>query len=230
MRAGRRFHAKAVTKPKPPYWDCADVTIFDGNAEIGSYERQIGIFGEETFEPFEIDGEWYALYSRDYTCTRIMSLPDCRDLGGEKPHGQGFCPVELYVPRFRSIFSISKNGEKSEGRVFEKNGETYDQDVTDVFGNPITAGPWRYLTVGSIAGCQWGDDATWKLEVFDLSRANEGVLTRSARFGYLELSKDVPLATAVRLYFAPDASLRATIRQQQEWDVASGALLDPFDL
>src|SRR5262245_23743609 len=216
-------------KPNRPGWDYSVVTIFDGVLEVGSYERNIGRFGAETFAPFEIDGAWYALYSRDYTCTRIMSLPDCRDLGGEEPRAHGFCPVELYVPRYKSVITIDKNGRPSESWKFEEKGEKYGCDDTDSFGNSITVGAWKSLDIGFVAGCLWGDDSSWKLEVFDLSRAKEGILERSARFGHLQLADGFPLTKAVRLYRYPPAPLRANILQQQEWDVSSGALIDPYE-
>jgi hypothetical protein len=229
MRAGRKYHAKAAAKPNKPDWDYSVVTIFDGSSEIGSYERNIGYFGEQTFEPFEIDGAWYALYSRDYTCTRIMSLPDCRDLGGEERHAQGFCPVELYVPRYRSVLMINKNGQRSESWKFEDEGEKYDRDTTDPWGNPLTVGPWQSLAIGFVAGCVWGDDSSWKLEVFDLARAKDGILARSPRFGHLQLADGFPLTKAVRLHRYPPEPLRANILQQQEWDVTSGEPIDPYE-
>jgi hypothetical protein len=229
MRAGRKYHAKATVKPNKEGWDYSVVTIFDGAAEIGSYERNFPRFGEETFEPFEIDGAWYALYSCYYTCTRVMSLPACRDLGGEEPCAHGFCPVELYVPRYKSVVTINKNGEQSESWKFEDEGEKYDGDKTDSFGNPITVGSWQSLGIGFVAGCLWGDDSSWKLEVFDLSRAAEGILSRSARFGHLQLADKFSLAKAVRLHRYPPTSLRANILQQQEWDVTSGAPIDPYE-
>jgi len=58
MRAGQKYHAKATIKPNKAGWDYSVVTIFDGAAEIGSYERNFPSFGEQTFEPFEIDGAW----------------------------------------------------------------------------------------------------------------------------------------------------------------------------
>ena len=229
MRAGQKYHAKATIKANKAGWDYSIVTIFDGAAEIGSYERNFPSFGEQTFEPFEIDGAWYALYSRHYTCTRVMSLPGCRDLGGEEPHAHGFCPVELYVPRYKSVVRINENGEPSESWKFEDEGEKYDCDKTDSFGNSVTVGSWQSLGIGFVAGCLWGDDSTWKLEVFDLSRAAQGILSRSARFGHLQLANKFPLAKAVRLHRYPPASLRADILQRQEWDVTSGALIDPYE-
>src|SRR5262245_9013923 len=107
----RRFRVETGIKPNPghpqspaiEYGPSTLVTIFDGERPIGRYERNYPNFAAETFEPFEWAGAWYALYSKDYTCTRIMSLPDCRDIGGEEPHGYGFCPAELFVPRYRVV-------------------------------------------------------------------------------------------------------------------------------
>src|SRR5712671_4306830 len=232
MRAGidaRRFRVKASPKPASGKgWASSAITIFDGAAEIGAYDRNYPSFGEETFEPFEQDGAWYALYSRDYTATRIMSLPDCRDLGGEAPGPNGFCPVEFYVPRYKLTVRINKNGQESERWVFEAEAEKYTGDIIDSFDKPVTVGPWQSLNIGFVAGCLWGDDSSWKLEVIDLSRVSEGFLSRTARFGHLQLARKKALVEAVRLYRNPPAPLRATILQQQDWDVATGNLIDPY--
>ena len=83
-------------------WSSNTVTIHsvvDGvKTAIGSYERNYPSYVAATFFPFRLAGKDYALYSRDYTATRVMSLPDCKDLGGEEPDGIGFCPTEFYVP------------------------------------------------------------------------------------------------------------------------------------
>jgi hypothetical protein len=88
----RRFRAKAtpIPSPKPGVMNSSLVAILDGDIEIGSYERNYPSFAETTFEPFELRGEWYALYSPNYTSTRLMKLPECRDIGGEEPHSHGF--------------------------------------------------------------------------------------------------------------------------------------------
>jgi hypothetical protein len=89
MKAGlgaRRFRDEAVVEPhRAGVWGSSVVKIFDGDTHVGEYRRNHPGWAKETFEPFEINGAWYALYSRDYTSTRVMSLPDCSDLGGEKP-------------------------------------------------------------------------------------------------------------------------------------------------
>ncbi len=89
----------------PGTWNSNTVEIFKlgerGWNKIGEYTRNYpALYG--TFLPFEQDGKHYALYSRDYTATRVMSLPDCKDICGEEPEtadsDPGFCPTGYYVP------------------------------------------------------------------------------------------------------------------------------------
>jgi hypothetical protein len=226
----RRFHAKAtvIPSPNPETWAHSIVRIFDRDVEIGGYERNHPSFAEETFEAFEADGTWYALYARDYTSTRLMTLPDCQDIGGEEPNEAGFCPVEFFVPRYRKVvMKVHATGYEMEHWWFESEGE---EGVNGARGGyDFAYGPWLSLDVGFVAGCHWGDDNTWKLQVIDLSRAAEGILSRSARFGHLEIGK-MPLAEAVRLdRFMPHWELRATIIRQERRDVRTGELINPYD-
>ena len=122
------FHAKSPLQPNPdPHvMPTTLVSIYSGEQHVGSYVRTYGAYGASTFCPFEQDGRWYALYSSDYTTTRLMPLPDCRDLGGELPSPGGFCPVEYYVPRYRMVsWQNSKTG---------KTYEDYEIDSADRFG------------------------------------------------------------------------------------------------
>lgn len=68
---------------------------------VGSYTRNYSFY-EGTFFPFKQGNKWYALYSKDYMYTRVMSLPDCKDLGGEDDsnveYKDHFCPTEYFVP------------------------------------------------------------------------------------------------------------------------------------
>lgn len=98
-----KFSVKVeVVDRGPGVWKTARVDILesDGSAlrKIGSYDRNHAGWVETTFAPFEQDGRWYALYAPNYTTTRVMELPSCRDLGGEEPHTHGFCPIDYYVP------------------------------------------------------------------------------------------------------------------------------------
>lgn len=83
-------------------WQTARAEIYERDGDttrgIGCYDRNHSGWVESTFAPFEQDGRWYALYAPDYTSTRVMELPSCKDLGGEEPHSNGFCPVDYYVP------------------------------------------------------------------------------------------------------------------------------------
>lgn len=96
----KRFTAKEIEKISngKGYWNSVLVGVFDGEQKIGEYTRNYPFFVSGTFYAFELNDKWYALYSKDYTATRIMSLPDCKDIGGEEPASFGFCPVEFYVP------------------------------------------------------------------------------------------------------------------------------------
>jgi len=230
--SARRFRAEAVETPRRPgAWGSATVNIFDGDSHIGAYERNYPAFGAETFEPFELDGGWYALYSRDYTATRVMSLPGCEDLGGEEPAANGFCPVELYVPRYRKIrYTDRATGEQKEKWSFEARAEKFiiPEDSEHSFGWTIS--PWLSLSTGFVAGCIWGDDSTWKVQVFDLSEAAKGKIVRNDRFGHVELADELSLADSLDFdRHMPDWELRATITRRERRDVATGKLIDPYD-
>jgi hypothetical protein len=92
------YHVEVEKVPtKPGCWDYLNVKILNKGKQIGFYQRNYSIFFD-TFCPFEQNGKTYALYSKDYTGTRVMSLPDCVDICGEERNGNGFCPMEFYVP------------------------------------------------------------------------------------------------------------------------------------
>lgn len=67
---------------------------------VGEYTRNYSNKGP--FYPFKQNDKWYALYSKEYMYTRVMSLPDCVDLGGEDKNNveykNHFCPAEYFVP------------------------------------------------------------------------------------------------------------------------------------
>jgi hypothetical protein len=110
---------------------------------------------------------------------------------------------------------------------FESEGEERP-DGPMLSGYALAYGNWLSLDIGFVAGCLWGDDKSWKLEVIDLSLAAEGIITRSARFGHVQLGK-MPLAEAVLDSYLPHWESRATIIRQERRDVRTGALIDPYD-
>ena len=83
----------------PSHWDFLLCEIHLDGKKIGEYVRNYSSF-YSTFHPFEQDGKHYALYSKEYTATRVMTLPDCKDLCGEERDEFGFCPVRYAVPYF----------------------------------------------------------------------------------------------------------------------------------
>jgi hypothetical protein len=89
-----------VTKRKPireGVWSTlfAEVVRSSDGSVVGPYERNYPTLFN-TFCPFAQAGREFALSSSDYTGTRVMELPSCRDLGGEGRSADCFCPV-VYV-------------------------------------------------------------------------------------------------------------------------------------
>ena len=70
----------------PGTWHGVRVGVFrrenGTDVQVGEYERNYPSL-LDTFAPFHLDGRDLALYSPDYTCTRLLELPSCRDIGGE---------------------------------------------------------------------------------------------------------------------------------------------------
>jgi hypothetical protein len=83
-------------------WNSLLIGIYEWNPETNE-EKRLGEYVRNylrlmhTFCPFVMNGKDYALYSADYTTTRVMSLPECKDLGGEDRDSWGFCPTDYYV-------------------------------------------------------------------------------------------------------------------------------------
>lgn len=97
----RYFADPVAVKSEPGYWNTLVVSVMaemsDGTtSKIGEYPRNYHCM-YDTFCPFRQGDEWFALYSTDYTATRVMALPSCEDLGGEERDGAGFCPVSFWV-------------------------------------------------------------------------------------------------------------------------------------
>jgi hypothetical protein len=88
--------ATPVTQP-PGRWQTLSVDVIDASGKrVGGFTRNYSTLFR-AFRPFTRGGHDFALYPPDYTATRVMSLPDCQDLGGEEPDTHGFCPVDYWV-------------------------------------------------------------------------------------------------------------------------------------
>jgi hypothetical protein len=102
MSIAEKYFTKTKEVPnKPGSWNSLQVEIFlhnkNGDDKIGEYKRNYSHL-YNTFVPFVQQDKEYALYSREYTATRVMTLPDCKDLCGEERDEFGFCPVDYFVP------------------------------------------------------------------------------------------------------------------------------------
>jgi hypothetical protein len=88
------------------YWNYLNVAVFehtskDEKHQIGEpYKRNYSSFYNTFFHVRKGDRH-FALYSPDYTSTRIMEITPgvgWADIGGEDRNSCGFCPTGYYVP------------------------------------------------------------------------------------------------------------------------------------
>lgn len=185
--------------------------------KVGEYIRHYGLM--ETFHWFTKGGKDYALFSApDYTGIRIMELPSCKDIGGEEFKSNGFCPVEFYIPSY-----VEK--EFTEGSVKGHRFRIYEPTEKEITETDIAKplGGLKHEEFGFVAGCVWGDDLSWKLEYLDLSQAEKGILKHDARFGYIELPKNMKLRDAIDMQ---DGEGYLRIAHEQTFDRETGKKLE----
>jgi hypothetical protein len=195
---------KAI-KNRPGTWDSYKVGVFQDETPIGEYVRNYSMV---PFAPFMLNGNWYALASKDYVCTEIMKLPSCEWIGGEPHDSNGFCPAELYVPRYYQETYKSKDG--SDHRFTE-----WDYDVKP--GDADVDKYTEFATFGFVSGCVWGDDTSWKVEAFDLREADKGKLTRLQPFGYFEQGARTLRETIGAMDIDPDGQGMMRVKNLRYW-------------
>ncbi len=175
------YYVRTSKKPnRPGTWDSTIVEVFRRGisarapGRIATYERNHAMF--QTFEPFRQGGRALALISRDYPKTAVLDLGTGEVIaeeveqfydGNPQCPGAGFCPVGFYVPDWWDIHDAS---------IIP--GSEYWNSERE----------WPNGSFGFVWGCIWGDDSSWKVQYLDLSRIQEGVITREERFGYVELA------------------------------------------
>lgn len=189
---------------KPGCWNYLNVGVYENledgtEKQVGSYQRKYSSL-YDTFHAFKQKGKWYALYSSDYTCTSVMSLPDCKQIATEAGSASGFCPTGFYVPT-KEDFSHGDTskydwhaGHRSEEH-YEKLAKSMGQEHSDKWRKWDKETDNSYSDVenlyegqcGFVSGCYWGDDSSWKLQYLDLSKITEGIIKREDRWGYWEL-------------------------------------------
>lgn len=177
-------------KNAPGTWPSTQVNIFRDGVFMGQYIRNYSNFGPQTFYPFFIGTQWYALYSANYTATRVMRFNqnDLEDWCGEEPNSNGFCPTEFYVPKFNhNRYSYGDSGEYINSYTVDcdiEDKEFIEEQKIPTFLNV------QYCNFGFMSGCVWGDDTSWKLRYIDLSKIPDKIFTITEKFGYWELPED----------------------------------------
>jgi len=254
--SGYRARKIAEIDNGPGRWHSIRVGVVrvagDSEELIGEYVRNYPNL-LDTFCAFEKDGKSYALYSPDYTVTRVMELPSCKDIGGEESHPSGFCPIAYYVPAYIDL-EITYSGPSdtiyADGKVLRtRKNKATAEDLRPISSksdlrHPKTGGqmtvasytrpisPLTFYPFGFVAGCVWGDDSSWKIEYLDLQQVSQGIIRRDDRFGYIELPDNMQLADAIDMsdYMYDPAEddahcFRITIRQK--FDLRTGERAPP---
>jgi hypothetical protein len=178
------WQAPPATKPRDRYgtrvtkltpsgtWTKVHVEVLDGDEVVADYDRNYSML--QTFEPFRQGDRDFALISLHYTATSVLNLQTGEVIAAEPPASGGFCPVGFYVPDWWDL-----------------------HDGTKQFAGSLSWRPldheWPTGDFGFVWGCVWGDDSSWKVQYLDLSRIQDGVISRDDRFGYLRLATDPKL-------------------------------------
>jgi hypothetical protein len=114
------FTAETVAR-KTEGWGGVTVGVFqqdtkDGAKQLlGTYNRNYST-NYNNFAPTRKGDRYFALYSPDYTCTRVMEIMPgvgFKDIGGEEGDSNGFCPVDLYIPTLREYVNEQFDGGSS---------------------------------------------------------------------------------------------------------------------
>lgn len=205
-----RWRAEPVSRPDSR-WPQVEVLVHGPDGQQYSYDRNYSFL--RTFEPFRQLGPdgWheYALVSRSYTKTAVLDLSNGEIVAEEETTqgGHGFCPVEFYVPDW---WEPDAWGEQDDS--IKPGDELWEPYMEARCGN-----------LGFVAGCVWGDDSGWKIQQLDLSKIDQGLITRSSPYGYVELAPGVALRDAVEVDFETQ---RISIAVSATFSMKTGELCD----
>lgn len=185
-------------------WPHLNVRVYKVNANkqrrrIARYQRMYPSFFN-TFEPFRQGDKHFALVSVTHPRTSVLDLATGKIIAEEDRSKTGFCPTDFYVPDWWDIHdgSITPGSKYWDDSMERPNG-----------------------SFGFVAGCEWGDDTSWKVQYLDLSRISEGIISRDERFGYLELPPRMRLKDAVTLHENPAT---VSIATNVGYDLATGVI------
>ena len=191
----------SIIENKTITWDSTKISIYRNDNLIGEYIRNYDSRGFETFYPFQVDNEWYALYSANYTATRVMKLHEnsIEDWCGEDTKSNGFCPAEFYVPRCVHIHQVFELAGVMDGiDVYYADCDYEYTDLKKEFQNPDFV-KFEYCNFGLVGGCVWGDDSSIKIRYIDLSKISDKILNITEKFGYWEMPSDLSLKKCISM-------------------------------
>lgn len=200
---------------EPDKWASAKVSIYRNNNLIGEYLRNYCNYTALTFCPFKIGGDWYALYSANYTSTRVMKLHDdhIEDWCGEDAAPGGFCPTEISVPKYVTVIDPT-SGEQCVYTDFDYSPEELTSLRDDFQNHTVLDIQW--CSFGFLCGCEWGDNSSWKLMYIDLSKVPNKILSITPKFGYWELPHTLELRKCIDMNsWEPDDQL--VLLTKAEW-------------
>jgi hypothetical protein len=226
------YIAKAIEKieNQPGAWNSIRVGVFrvegDTETQIGEYVRNYPTLFR-TFCHFVKDNKDFALYSPDYTATRVMELPSCLDIGGEERDFYGFCPTDYYVPSFVETETVYATGETFRYHRNEPSPQSlvpYEENGNRSY--PVI--PLTYYPFGFVSGCVWGDDSTYKIQYLDLREVEKGIIKREEKFGYIAMPEHLTLKQTIDIsgYDDKDDSYDITIAIQKRFDLRTGKMVD----
>ena len=183
---------------RPGTWNSTKVSIYRDEILIGEYIRNYSNYGQQTFYPFKQGDDWYAVYSANYTTTRVMKLHIDRieDWCGEENDANGFCPVEMYIPSYiTSICKFKIKDEEHESEYYVTDCPSSIEEFDEELNNPPVK--LDYCDFGFLCGCIWGDDSSWKIRYIDLSQIPNKVLSVIEKFGYWEMPNSLTLKECI---------------------------------
>ncbi len=163
------------------------ISIFRDDILIGEYLRNSPNFAALTFYPFEIGGEWYALYSANHTTTRVMKLhgTHIEDWCGETELSLGLSPVEFYVPKYKNIL-----------KHYYTDCDYTDDEFEYIKYEGVST---EYCNFGFLCGSENQHDDHWKIRYIDLSSVPDRTLNITQKFGYWEMPTASTLKDCVEM-------------------------------
>lgn len=206
-----------VPSPSPSFGSSCLLIVFYHDTPVGGFVRNYPAYGTTTFAPFCQDGQWYALYSTDYTALRVLRLfnDHIEDWCGQTATPYGFCPTYATVPYYVHADGSAETKENEAQHppiwIYSQSALQYALALARELPYPQYAVPQAVkdcldhnaesrkaiesrlnsANVALIAGCYWGDDSNWKLRLVDLRQIAQQQLIVKELFGYVEMPTQI---------------------------------------